>query len=76
MKLLLIALTSLIIAVSARAGQDHLERGEIISHGVRIISLYHIAEGQDTEVHLFFPDGSNVGIMVQAGTATAVMDKS
>jgi hypothetical protein len=56
--------------------QGHLEIGTIISNGVRISCVYHIWKGHDSEVHLVFPDGSDIQVTVAAGTSTAAMDKS
>jgi hypothetical protein len=53
-----------------------LEMGTIISNGMRVSTIYHTWKNHDTEVHLVFPDGSNIEITVAAGTSTLVMDKS
>jgi hypothetical protein len=74
--------TIIMIAASVLCGsafakdQGHLEIGAIISNGVRISCVYYIRKGHDSEVHLVFPDGSDIQVTVAAGTPTAVMDKS
>lgn len=76
-KLSLTLIASSVLCVSAFANdQERIEIGTIISNQVRISCVYHIWKGHDSEVHLVFPDGSDIHVTVAAGTSTAVMDKS
>ena len=60
--------------VERERARDHIELGSLISHGVRISCVYLIRYGQDTEVHLIFPDGREIEVTVQVGTSTETMD--
>jgi hypothetical protein len=69
-------LSFLLATASLLQAGDHIELGSLTTQsGLRVSCLYLIKEGQDTEVHLIFPDGRDIEVTVQAGTSPRTMDK-
>jgi hypothetical protein len=74
-KIILIGLIGLGVVTGA-FGKEHLETATFKNDAGRtFIALYVYDESQCTEVHIFTPEGKDIGVRIEAGTTTQTVDE-